>query len=82
MPPPPATDHSAKILIIGGLHDPATPYAGAQALTAALGNRAELFTWTGQGHTIYLHGNACVDSNVTHYLLTEELPPSNTTCTP
>jgi hypothetical protein len=64
---------------VGNLHDPATPYRGAQDLTRDLGN-AELLSWNGEGHTSYLQGSSCVDNYVNSYLLTLKLPPDDTTC--
>ena len=61
------------------MHDPATPYSGAQHLTAALGH-ATLLTWTGEGHTAYLQDHACIDDAVDHFLLTGVASASNTTC--
>jgi pimeloyl-ACP methyl ester carboxylesterase len=80
MPPPVPT--RTTVLVIGGSRNPATPFAGAQHLTAALGGRARLLTWTGAGHTIYHEGNACVDDTVNHYLLNGQLPPAGTICRP
>ena len=50
--------------MIGNIHDPATPYAGAQHLAAAL-TTGVLLTWNGQGHTSYLRGSSCIDDAVT-----------------
>ena len=70
---------SAPILVVGNLHDPATPYAGAVNLTKELG-RAALLTWNGQGHTSYLEGSTCVNRAVDAYLISKTLPAPNTTC--
>jgi pimeloyl-ACP methyl ester carboxylesterase len=80
-PLPTAPDTSHPILVIGNLHDPATPYQGAIDLTKTLGN-AELLSWNGQGHTSYLQGSSCVDNYVNAYLVSGTLPPANTTCPP
>jgi hypothetical protein len=80
-PLPTAPDTAAKILVIGNLHDPATPYQGAVDLTKTLGN-AELLSWDGQGHTSYLEGSSCVDDYVNAYLVKGTLPPASTTCPP
>ena len=57
MPPKPtAATSAARILVIGNLHDPATPYQGAVDLAKTLGN-AEVLTWDGEGHTSYLEGS-------------------------
>jgi pimeloyl-ACP methyl ester carboxylesterase len=80
IPKPDATTPT-KVLVVGNIHDPATPYQGAKDLTADLGN-AELLTWNGQGHTSYLQGSTCIDNYVNSYLLTQQLPPDETTCPP
>lgn len=78
-PLPTAKDSAATALVIGNLHDPATPYQGAKDLAATLGN-ARLLTWNGEGHTSYLEGSSCIDDYVNTYLLRGTLPPPNTTC--
>jgi pimeloyl-ACP methyl ester carboxylesterase len=77
LPTAPTTPNT--ILVVGNLHDPATPYQGAKDLTRTLGN-AELLTWDGEGHTSYLQGSNCVDDYVNAYLVDVTLPPPNTTC--
>ncbi|HEY2165520.1 MAG TPA: alpha/beta hydrolase [Jatrophihabitantaceae bacterium] len=78
-PPLPSAATPNKVLVIGNLHDPATPYQGAKDLTHTLGN-AELLTWNGEGHTSYLQGSSCIDNYVNSYLIAGSLPPANTTC--
>lgn len=70
-----------KVLVIGNLHDPATPYQGAKDLVNTMGN-ALLLTWDGEGHTSYLQGSTCIDGYVNNYLIHGTLPPANTTCPP
>ena len=77
--PPETAASSAPILVVGNLHDPATPYAGAVNLTKELG-RASLLSWNGEGHTSYLEGSTCVDRAVNAYLINKTLPTPNTTC--
>jgi pimeloyl-ACP methyl ester carboxylesterase len=77
--PLPSADTPQKVLVIGNLHDPATPYQGAKDLTKTLGN-AELLTWDGEGHTSFLQGSSCIDKRVEDYLIDGTLPPVNTTC--
>jgi pimeloyl-ACP methyl ester carboxylesterase len=60
------------ILVIGTLHDPATPVAGATALAAALGSGVVL-TWNGQGHTAYPK-TPCITTKVNAYLGTTVVP--------
>jgi pimeloyl-ACP methyl ester carboxylesterase len=78
-PKPTATSTPHQILVVGNLHDPATPYQGAKDLTNTLGH-AELLTWNGEGHTSYLEGSDCVDKYVDDYLIHLALPPTGTTC--
>jgi pimeloyl-ACP methyl ester carboxylesterase len=78
-PKPTAARTPTPVLVLGNLHDPATPYQGAQDLTRVMGH-AELLTWNGEGHTSYLNGSACVNQHVDTYLLTGKLPPPKTTC--
>ena len=79
VPPKPTAPTATKVLVIGNLHDPATPYQGAKDLTTTMGN-AELLSWDGEGHTSYLQGSSCVDNYVNAYLVSATLPPANTTC--
>ncbi|MDQ2797641.1 MAG: alpha/beta hydrolase, partial [Actinomycetota bacterium] len=44
-----------KVLVVGNLNDPATPYQGAKNLAKTMGNTV-LLTWDGEGHTSYLQG--------------------------
>jgi pimeloyl-ACP methyl ester carboxylesterase len=78
-PKPTAVDAANKVLVIGNLHDPATPYQGAKDLTRTLGD-AELLTWNGEGHTSYLQGSSCIDSYVNSYLVNGALPPEGKVC--
>jgi pimeloyl-ACP methyl ester carboxylesterase len=79
-PLPPATaTGSNPILVLGNIHDPATPYAGAQHLAAAL-TTGTLLTWNGQGHTSYLRGSQCIDDAVDAYLVDHTLPAVGTVC--
>ncbi|MGI8679211.1 MAG: alpha/beta hydrolase [Jatrophihabitans sp.] len=68
-----------KVLVVGNLHDPATPYQGAKDLAKTMGN-TDLLTWDGEGHTSYLQGSTCVDKHVDDYLVNLTLPPAGTTC--
>ena len=78
-PPLPTAPTTAPVVIVGNLHDPATPYQCAQNLARTMGN-ARLLTWDGEGHTSYMQGSGCIDSYVDSYLLTDALPPPNITC--
>ncbi|MCU1660603.1 MAG: Alpha/beta hydrolase family protein, partial [Pseudonocardia sp.] len=77
--PLPTAATKQKVLVIGNLHDPATPYQGAKDLAKTMGN-AELLTWDGEGHTSYLQGSRCIDKYVENYLINGALPPTGTTC--
>ena len=68
-----------KVLVLGNIHDPATPYQGAIDLADTMGN-AEVLSWNGEGHTSYLNGSKCVDNYVNAYLVSRSLPPDHTTC--
>lgn len=78
-PPLPTGATKTPVLVVGNLHDPATPYQGAIDLAKTMGN-AELLSWNGEGHTSYLQGSSCIDDYVNQYLLAATLPPPNTTC--
>ena len=81
VPPLPTAPTAAHtVLVIGNLHDPATPYLGAKDLAHTLG-KARLLTWDGEGHTSYLQGSTtCIDPAVDTYLVTGALPPAGKTC--
>ncbi|MCL2780519.1 MAG: alpha/beta hydrolase, partial [Actinomycetia bacterium] len=70
--PPPSAAGSKPILVIGTIHDPATPYHGAQVLADALGTGV-LLTWDGQGHTAYGKSD-CIDTKVDYYLVNGTVP--------
>ena len=76
---PTAPDAANTILVVGNLHDPATPYQGAKDLTSTLG-KARLLSWDGEGHTSFLQGSSCIDEAVTAYLVDNTLPASGKTC--
>ena len=67
------------ILVVGTLHDPATPYRWAQALAGDLSSGV-LLGWNGDGHTAYGEGSACVDTIVNDYLINLTVPRSGTVC--
>jgi pimeloyl-ACP methyl ester carboxylesterase len=69
---------SIPILVVGSTHDPATPYAWAEALTRQL-QGAELLTRDGDGHTGYF-SSTCVQTWVDRYLSTGARPPAGTVC--
>lgn len=67
---------SALILVVGTVHDPATPYVWAQALASQLAN-ADLLTFDGDGHTAYMQGSQCVDAAVDAYFIAGNPPPAS-----
>lgn len=66
------------ILVVGGTHDPATPYVWARALAGEL-RSGTLLTWEGDGH-VSLGKSQCIDDAVAAYLIDLKLPPSGTVC--
>lgn len=77
LPQAPAT---APVLVVGTVHDPATPYAGAVSFTETMGN-ATLLSWEGDGHTAYGR-SSCVNELVDAYLTTLAVPAAGTRCPP
>jgi pimeloyl-ACP methyl ester carboxylesterase len=77
---PPVAPTPNRLLVVGTLHDPATPYAGAVALTKILGN-ATLLTWEGNNHTAMGY-SACIADISARYLIDLTLPPRGTHCPP
>ena len=61
------------VLVVGNQFDPATPYAGARALTEDLGN-ARLLTLDGWGHTASLQPSSCAHDAMVRYLVNLTLP--------
>jgi len=67
------------LLLVSTTGDPATPHAGAVAVAGRLAS-ATLLTREGDGHTIALQGDACVDAAVLRYLVSLELPAGGARC--
>jgi pimeloyl-ACP methyl ester carboxylesterase len=67
------------ILVVGDLHDPATPYQWAVDLSHDLASGV-LLGWNGEGHTSYMQGSSCIDNTVDSYLISLRLPRSGTVC--
>jgi pimeloyl-ACP methyl ester carboxylesterase len=76
--PPASAPGAPPILVIGTLHDPATPYAATGVLAKALGSGIVL-TWNGEGHTAYPK-TACITSKVDSYLITATPPANGDSC--
>ncbi|KAJ1300403.1 hypothetical protein OPQ81_005222 [Rhizoctonia solani] len=69
-----------KIMVIGNLADPITPFTSAKAVADALGDSAVLLKHNGYGHTsLYMHSN-CTVAATSKYFMTGELPPKGTVC--
>ena len=67
------------VLVVGDLHDPATPYQWAVDLSRDLASGV-LLGWNGEGHTSYMQGSSCVDGFVDSYLISLRIPRSGTVC--
>jgi pimeloyl-ACP methyl ester carboxylesterase len=70
---------AAPVLVVGDLHDPATPYAWAVALSRWL-RPGVLLGWNGEGHTSYMEGSSCIDAAVDAYLIKGTVPRNGTIC--
>ncbi len=70
---------TAPLVVIGGKNDPATPYSQALTLTAALGTKASLITFTGEGHG-GLFESKCSKDAVEQYYLKGTRPAVGLTC--
>ncbi|CAE6492002.1 unnamed protein product, partial [Rhizoctonia solani] len=69
-----------KILVIGNLADPITPFISAKAVVDGLGDSAVLLKHNGYGHTsLYMHSN-CTVAATSKYFTTGELPLAGTVC--
>ena len=76
---PPAAPSAPPLVVVGTVHDPATPYAGAVSMAKVLGNGSSLVTWEGSGHTAFTR-SPCVDALIDEYLLALTLPADGTRC--
>jgi len=74
--PPASAPGAPPILVIGTVHDPATPYAAAGVLAKAIGTGV-LLSWDGEGHTAYPK-TRCITTKVDSYLVTAKVPVGNT----
>lgn len=68
------------ILVVGTTGDPATPYQWAVNLAGEL-ESGVLLTRKGEGHTAYGE-SPCIERHVDRYLISLDVPPPDTTCTP
>jgi len=73
------TPTKARVLVIGNVYDPATPYSSSQAMAAELAN-AQLLTVNGFGHTVLLNPSTCAQDYIAAYYLDGSLPPADARC--
>ena len=76
---PPTAPSAPPLVVVGTVHDPATPYAGAVSMAKVLGNGSALLTWEGSGHTAFTR-SPCIDALVDEYLISLALPTDGTRC--
>ena len=67
------------VLVIGGTHDPATPYRWAKRVVSDLGN-ARLLTYRSDGHGAITDLNGCIVGRSLAYLETGALPEEGASC--
>ncbi|MDF5758017.1 alpha/beta hydrolase [Spongiactinospora sp. TRM90649] len=67
------------LLLVNGLHDPATGYPWAQSTARQIGREARLLTYEGWGHVVYGRG-ACADRAVEDYLISLTVPAKGARC--
>ncbi|MEA3183648.1 MAG: hypothetical protein QOJ74_125 [Ilumatobacteraceae bacterium] len=72
---------TAPIVVVGGTNDPATPIRWAQKMTVDMGPKAQLVTFTGEGHGQLLV-STCVTDIEGAALADLKLPGDNTVCDP
>ena len=70
---------AAPIMVIGGTHDPATPYDMARRLVRQLGN-ARLLTYESDGHVASVDFNLCILGAVAAYVTDLTLPAEGASC--
>ncbi|WP_333771905.1 alpha/beta hydrolase, partial [Streptomyces sp. IBSBF 2435] len=63
-----------EALLVSTTADPATPYAGAGHMAAALGNGSRVLTYRGEGHGAYFAHDGCVRGVVEAYLVDGAMP--------
>ncbi|MFI7120546.1 alpha/beta hydrolase [Amycolatopsis sp. NPDC049868] len=69
---------TAPALLLGSTGDPATPYAGQLAMRRALTGSSLVTVEGAYRHSVFLKGDACVDTAVRDYLLSGRLPADRT----
>ncbi|WUH93404.1 alpha/beta hydrolase [Streptomyces sp. NBC_00433] len=75
-----AAPTAPQALLVSTTADPATPYAGAARMAAALGNGSRVLTYRGEGHGAYFAHNRCVVSTVEAYLVEGAMPSRGAAC--
>jgi hypothetical protein len=70
--PPAGAVGAPPVLVIGTLHDPATPFSATALLAEAVGAGVVL-SWDGEGHTAYGR-SPCITTKVNSYLVTGAVP--------
>ncbi len=78
-PGPITVEGAPPILLVGGTHDPATPYAGAKAVAGQIAGSV-LLTRDGYGHVSY-DKSTCAQQFEDSYLIDLKTPPAGTVCT-
>lgn len=77
----PSYQGPAPVVVIGGLNDPATPFRWSAELTARMGARSALASYSGQGHGFMLT-SSCVTRIEGIALRDLMLPEPSSACTP
>lgn len=62
------------ILVIGGKNDPATPFVWAEKMAKALGPKASLLSYAGEGHSTWLESD-CTDDFINSTLIDLKAAP-------
>jgi pimeloyl-ACP methyl ester carboxylesterase len=73
-PTPFAYPGTGPILVIGGKNDPATPFVWAEKMAKALGPKASLLSYAGEGHSTWLESD-CTDVFINNTLIDLKTPP-------
>jgi pimeloyl-ACP methyl ester carboxylesterase len=75
-PTPFAYSGAGPILVIGGKNDPATPFVWAEKMAKALGPKASLLAYSGEGHSTWLESD-CTDGFIDSTLIDlKAVPPT------
>lgn len=77
----PSFQGPAPVVVVGGLHDPATPFELAEELTEMMGPTARLVTYTGEGHGQILSSD-CVTEIEAAVIADLTLPAEGAVCDP